>query len=104
MPAELWRPIKKELQKRAKPKSPAEEGAFGVYDEGNRISYSITKPAAIVTGIAAVGGLPFAGPLFVGSAFLAGTDKGQLEISKWVRRRTRGNMRRGEAVTFPKAA
>lgn len=95
------------IKEKAKAK-PGEEGALGPIDTYNRISYSISKPAAIVTGVGALAGVPFAVPLFLFAGAVAGVDKLQLEGSKWLKSKLK-TMKPGKEYplakkSLPKAA
>ncbi len=84
-----------------KPVPKKEKGALGPIDDLNRLSYRITKPAAIISGIGAFIGVPYAALALIISAPFAVLDKGQLEASKWLRRKViGGEMRAGQEVAL----
>jgi len=84
-----------------KPVPEKEKGALGPIDDLNRLSYRVTKPAAIISGIGAFIGVPYAALALIITAPLAVLDKGQLEVSKWLRRKVKGGeMKAGQEVTL----
>lgn len=85
------------LWKNSQPK-PGEEGAFGPYDNLNRLSYKASKPAALISTGALLIGVPMAGIALMATGIWAGSDKIQLETSKWIRRKFSGDMKPGKAV------
>ncbi len=89
--------------KSSRPK-PGEEGVLGPIDTYNRASYRISKPAAIVSGVALLAGIPLAGLALVATGAWAGSDKIQIEGSKWARRKLKGDMKPGRPVHLAKAA
>lgn len=75
-----------------------EEGILGPIDTYNRASYRISKPAAVVSGVALLAGIPLAGLALIATGAWAGTDKLQIEGSKWARRKLKGDMKPGRPV------
>jgi hypothetical protein len=65
---------------------PGEEGVLGAFDTYNRASYRITKPAAIVTGVATLVA-PEVLPVFLIAGGLAVGDKLQIKGSQEARQR-----------------
>ena len=94
---------KESFWKSSKPPA-GEEGALGPIDTFNRASYRISKPAAVVSGVALIAGIPLAGLAFAATGLWAGSDKLQIEGSKWARRKFKGDMKPGQEVRIPRAA
>ena len=85
----------------SKPK-PGEEGVLGPIDTFNRASYRWSKPAAMLSGVAVLASIPLAGLALVATGAWAGSDKLQIEGSKWARRKLRGEMKPGQEIKIAK--
>ena len=72
-----------------------EEGVLGPIDTFNRASYRISKPAAFISGAAVLIGVPMARITFMATGLWAGSDKLQIEGSKWLKRKNKKDMKPG---------